>query len=85
MGQKGFYNWFLIQIYGESLLIWTDHLDERPNRFSYTGNFNVKITPFVLWAVEVFQLLLKTMVKGCKGKEAIGKRAEGCNDQVRKV
>ena len=46
--RSGTSEWTYIQIDGESPLIWTVHLDERPNKRPYTVNLDFQITPFGL-------------------------------------
>ena len=48
MDGTGTSKWTQIQINGESPLIWTVRLDERPNKRPYTVNLDVQITPFGL-------------------------------------
>ena len=51
MDGSGMSKWTYIQIDGESPLIWTVQLAERPNKRPYTVNLDVQITPFGLWSL----------------------------------
>ena len=48
MDNSGTFEWTYIQIDGESRLIWTVQLDDRPNKCPYTINLDVQITLFGL-------------------------------------